>query len=76
MNDVLIRTKVLPHWIDDKYFKGTDLATVEDLIGVIEDIKDDRDFLQDEYDNYKQYVKDNYKYMEQKEQIGYDERTW
>ena len=73
MDNVLIRTSELPNWVDEKYFKGTDLATIEDLIGVIEDLRDDLEMLQEAYDNYEQYVKDNYKFVGQAEQIGYNE---
>ena len=76
MDNIYIKTNELPNWIDEKYFRGTDLASIEDLIGIIEELKDDLDYLQEAYDNYEQYVKDNYKFIDTREAIGYDERTW
>ncbi len=76
MDNIYIKTRELPNWVDEKYFRGTDLASIEDLIGIIEELKDDLDYLQEDYDNYIQYVKDNYKFIDTREAIGYDERTW
>lgn len=76
MSDILIRTDALPNWIDEKYFKGTDLASIEDLIEIIEDLQDDLEVLQEEYDDFKQEVEDNYKFIPTEEQIGYNRATW
>ena len=73
MEDVLIRTNQLPNWVDEKYFRGTDLASIDDLIGVIEDLRSDLDILQDEYDDFKKQVEDNYKPLSQAELIGWSE---
>lgn len=75
MDNIYIKTNELPNWVDEKYFRGTDLASIDDLIGVIEDLKDDLDYLQEKYDDFKQDVEDNYKIISQREAIGYDE-SW
>ena len=76
MEDVLIRTDAMPEWLAKKYFKKDDVASIEDLFALIEDLDSDKDMLQEEFDNYKQYVEDNYKFMPTEEQIGYNSRTW
>ena len=76
MDNIFIKTNQLPNWIDSRYFRGTDLASIEDLISIIEDLKDDYDILEEKYKDLEQDVHDNYKFIEQKDQIGYDERTW
>lgn len=75
MEDLFIRTRLLPRWIDEKYFRGTDFASIDDLIGIIEDLKDDLDMLEEEYEHFKRDVQDNYKLIGTREAIGYDE-SW
>jgi len=76
MDNIYIKTNELPNWVDEKYFKGTDLASIEDLIYVIEELKEDLEIWKEKYEDFKQNVQDNYKFIGTKEQIGYDERTW
>ena len=74
MNDILIRTDNLPRWIDEKYFNGTDLASIEDLIDIIEELKEDLDYLQEQYNDLEQNLNDNYKFIGEKEAVGYNEK--
>ena len=73
MNDIYIRTNILPSWLDKKYFNGTDLAKLEDLIEIIEDLDSQVDILQEELDDLKEDIRDNYKFIGQREAVGYNE---
>lgn len=76
MEDILIRTESMPEWLAKKYYKNEDLISIEDLFALIEDLDSDKEMLQEEFDDYKQYVNDNYKFIDTKEAVGYDEKTW
>ena len=73
MHEVYINVNDLPNWLRErKYFEGQDLFSVAELIGIIEDLDGELQELQEEYSNYKQYVNDNFKFTEVKEQIGWN----
>ena len=74
MDDILIRTDGLPQWLTERYFKNTDLISIETLIGTLEDVSDDLKQLQEEFEDFKQEVNDNYKFVGQAEQVGYNEQ--
>ena len=76
MEDILIKTEAMPNWLVKKYFKNQELVSIEELFALIEDIDEFKDKLQSEFDEYKEYVNDNYKFMPTEEQIGYDRSTW
>lgn len=73
MNNILIKTINLPEWLVEKHFKNEDLVSIEDLIAKIEDLDSDLERIQEEFQNFKKDVKDNYKYIDQREAIGYNE---
>ena len=58
------------------HFKNKDMVSVEDILTRLEELIDDIEHLQDEFDDYKQYVEDNYKPLSQAEQIGYNPRDF
>lgn len=76
MDEVFIRTWTLPEWLVKKYYKGKDFVSIDELITTIEDLDSDRDMIEEEFEDYKQYVEDNYKFIGEKEAVGYDEKTW
>ena len=76
MENILIRTNTLPHWIDEKYFKGTDLATIEDLISIIEDLQGDVERLEEELEDLKRDVEDNYRFVPMEEQVGISDKDF
>ena len=59
-----------------KHFKNKDLVSVEDILAELEDTLDKLDYLQEEFDDYKEYVKDNYREIPYSEQVGYNERNF
>ena len=73
MNEVFIRTMSLPNWLADKYFNGKDLYTVEELIALIEDLDADIERLNEELKHLNRDIEDNYKFINQREAIDYNE---
>ena len=69
MEEVFIRTWTLPEWLAKKYFKDKDFYSIDELIGIIEDLDADLDMLKDEYEEYKEYVKSNFKELTYQEQV-------
>lgn len=59
-----------------KYFKNKDMVSVEDILKELEQALDDKESLQEKYDDYKEYVKDNYRELSQAELIGYNPRDF
>lgn len=76
MENVYIRQMDLPSWIADEYFYAKDIVSIDDLLGVIDNLKDDLEYWKEKYDDYVEYVKDNYRFIDTKEAVGYDEKTW
>lgn len=73
MNEVYIKTEDLPQSIVNECFRNNDIITLEELITEFEDKLYELNGLEDEYNNFKQEVEDNYKFVGQAEQIGYNE---
>lgn len=73
MDEVYIRTLTLPQWLCDKYFENQDFVSIDKLINIIEDLDSDLEYAREKLDEFKQEVNDNYKFVGQAEQIGYDE---
>lgn len=69
MNEVYIRTWTLPEWLTEKYFKDQAYYSIEELIALIEDLDSDIERLQEEFNDYKEYVKSNCKELSQVEQV-------
>ena len=74
MENVYIKTD--SYTLLKKYFKNQDLISIEDLITLIDDLSYDVNKMSEEYENLLQDVRDNYKFIDTREAIGYDERTW
>ena len=58
------------------HFKNKDMVSVEDVLTELENTLEKIDCLQEEFDDYKDYVKDNYKELSQEELIGYNPRDF
>ena len=74
MDKTYILSKDLrPCYIKEKYFNDKDFYSIDELIGIIEDLDDKLEHLQEEYDDFKKQVEDNYKPLSQAELIGWNE---
>ena len=60
MKEVYILAKDVPTWIN-KYFNNQDLVSVDYLIGIIEELDEEVERLNEELENTKQYYQDNFK---------------
>lgn len=58
------------------HFKGKDLVSIEEILTRLEELIDDIGYLQEEFDDFKREVEDNYRPLTQAEQIGYNERDF
>ena len=74
MEDILIKTETFT--LLKKYFKNKDLVSLEDLFALIDDLDYSLTKSKEEYDDLLKDMQDNYKLIETREAIGYDERTW
>ena len=73
MEGIYIKTDMLPKWLDRKYFMGTDMASIEDLIAILEDLEADKERLEEELDDLRQDMRDNYKFIDTREAVVYSE---
>jgi len=73
MDRIYIDKYDLPDSVRLKYFDGVDRISIEDLIYTIDELYSELEKLQEDFDDYKQEVNDNYKFVGQAEQIGYNE---
>lgn len=74
MNKIYIEVYDLPLEIQDMF--DNKYISIENLVYTIEELNYELNHVKEEFENYKQYVNDNYKIISQAEQIDYDERTW
>lgn len=58
------------------HFKEKDVYTWEEVLGIIEDMEGELHSLQEEYDDFKQNVEDNYKPISYAEQVGISDRDF
>lgn len=65
MNEVFIRTKDLPEWVADRFFKGKDIISIDELYWEFENLICDFDELEEKYNDFRQNVEENYKYSPQ-----------
>lgn len=56
-----------------KFFKDKELVSIEDLIALIDDLNYDYEKRTEEYEDFIEDVRDNYKFIGMKEAVGYDE---
>lgn len=76
MENIFIKVDEIPLSLVEQYFNNKDLVSIDNLISTLDNVVYELRCLQDDYENFKQEVEDNYKPISQREQIGYDERTW
>lgn len=69
MDNIFIKADELTRWLAEKHFKDKDLISLEELLAEFEYVSDELGYLQDEFENYKEYVKSNYKEMSVAEQV-------
>ena len=62
----------LKRYLQEQFKK--DIVSIDEILGLLEDLKGDYDSLEEEFENFKQDVEDNYKQISVKEQIDYSER--
>lgn len=74
MDEVYIRRSDLNNYIT-KYF-NSEFITIDDLISVIEHLDKDLDSLQEQYDDLKQDLFDNYKPIPVEEQYEITDRDF
>lgn len=67
MDELYIKKYYLNEWIV-KFFPDKDLVSIEDLIVVIEDLDDELERVKEDFEEYKNYVADNYKQITPQEQ--------
>ena len=75
MENVYIMSKDITGYTKEKFFSGKDFYSVNELIGIIEDLEDERLKLEEELEDLKRDIQDNYKHIDTREAIGYDE-SW
>lgn len=73
MNEFYLLKQSLSKSIGEKYFNDKDLISIYDIVDLLENVVDDYEKLQEEFEDYKQYVESNFKEMSQAEQIGWNE---
>lgn len=69
MNEIYIKTSDLNKWIA-KYFPNKDLISITELIGCIEDLDIEIDNLNQQLEEIKEDITDNYKRKTVAEQVG------
>lgn len=69
MNDIYIKNEDLPEWLTNKYFKHLNLISIDDLINAVEDLDGEVERLTEEFEDYKEYVRSNYKELSYAEQV-------
>lgn len=68
MNEVFIDIRKENELIK-KLFTNKDYVSVEDLLAVIEELQDELDHKDEVFEDYKQYVADNYRQLTYEEQV-------
>ena len=78
MEEVYINIKDMNECYFKKYLQkkfNKDLLSINELLGLAEELLDEIEEKQEKYDNLIQDLKDNYKPIPYEEQIGYN-RNW
>lgn len=68
MEEIYIKTQ--GYSFLEKKFKNNDLVSIYDLLGYIEDLDNDNGRLEEELEDLKQNIEDNYKPIPYNEQVG------
>jgi hypothetical protein len=71
MENIFIKAEEIPQNLINDYFRDKDMVSLDDLIATLDNVDWELKTLQDEYENFKQNVEDNYKFMPTEEQIDY-----
>lgn len=75
MENIYIDMREQGHTLSN-YFKNKDLVSVEDILTEFEQVIDDKEALQEKFDDFKRDVEDNYKPISYAEQVGFNERDF
>lgn len=75
MENIYIKIDEIPRSLAEKYFISKDLVSLDELIAEFDNLYYEYCYLKDEYEEFKEDVEQNYKYIDERERIGYDE-TW
>ena len=59
-----------------RLFDGKDLVSIEDMIELIDELQYDRDYIKEEFEDYKNYVADNYKPIPYGEQVDISDKDF
>lgn len=78
MNQIYINIKDMNECYFKRYLQEQfkkDIVSIDEILGLLEDLKGDYDSLEEKFEDFKQDVEDNYKPVSYEEQIGYN-RNW
>ena len=76
MTEVYVKVNELPSWLVKKYFDEKDFYSIAELIAIIEDIDSDKERLEEELEDLKQDVEDNYRPISPEEMYGIDDKDF
>lgn len=57
-------------------FDGKDLVSIEEMIELIDELQYDKDYIAEEFEDYKNYVAENYKPIPYSEQVGISDKDF
>lgn len=75
MDNVYVDLRNENKWIRE-LFLNKDFVSVEDLLDKCEDLKEELDYVVEEYEDFKKDVEDNYKRIELAEQLDINDRDF
>ena len=70
MDETFIRTLTLPEWLVKKYFKDKDFYSIDELIGIIEDLDSDVERLEEKVKDLEYDIQENYRPIPYSEMVG------
>lgn len=76
MTEVYVKVNELPSWLVKKYFDEKDFYSIAELIAIIEDIDSDKERLEEELEDLKQDIEDNYKPITPEEMYGISDKDF
>lgn len=76
MTEVYVKVNELPSWLVKKYFDEKDFYSIAELIAIIEDVDSDKERLEEELEDLKRDVEDNYRPISPEEMYGIDDRDF
>lgn len=75
MENVYIKSEDITGYTKEKFFSDKDFYSIDELIGIIEDLEADKERLEEELEDLKEDMYYNYKRINTREAIDYDE-SW